>query len=324
MLTALKFVQGSVAKKDFISALTHFRIENGLIRGFNGNLSLCCPIPLDLTVSPKADQFIKAVQNCNSDQTRLTLTPANRIKITSGKFTAFVDCTTDPFPDIQPDGDIVPPPLDLITTLKTLAPFISEDASRPWSRGVLFAGNVIRATNNIVIVEKWVSSCFPYALNIPRSAIVELIKINKQPISLQLADNSVTFHFENGAWLRTNTLDSAWPDLEGRVFGVEQTGRVELAPDLFDAVETLAPFTDEMDSLFFFNGAVSTSPTGDTGAYIEYPQDFGGAIFGCKYFMSLRNIATEIYMGNHLRPCIFYNADKTLRGAIIGIRPVSK
>ena len=44
MLKALKFVQGAVSKKDLVPALTHFRIENGTVRSYNGMLALCTPI----------------------------------------------------------------------------------------------------------------------------------------------------------------------------------------------------------------------------------------------------------------------------------------
>ena len=41
MLAELKFVQGAVAKKDFIPSLTHFEIKDGMIKGLNGSLALC-------------------------------------------------------------------------------------------------------------------------------------------------------------------------------------------------------------------------------------------------------------------------------------------
>ena len=56
MLKELKFVQGAVSSKDFIPALTHFRIENGTVRSFNGLLALCSPIALDIDCTPKASR----------------------------------------------------------------------------------------------------------------------------------------------------------------------------------------------------------------------------------------------------------------------------
>lgn len=64
MLTALKFCQGSIAKKDFLPALTHFRIEKGTVRGFNGMIALSSPINCDIDCTPEAIPLIKAIQNC--------------------------------------------------------------------------------------------------------------------------------------------------------------------------------------------------------------------------------------------------------------------
>ena len=43
MLNELKFVQGSVAKKELLPSLTHFKIEDGHIRGFNGTIAISAP-----------------------------------------------------------------------------------------------------------------------------------------------------------------------------------------------------------------------------------------------------------------------------------------
>jgi hypothetical protein len=64
MLDALKFVRGAIARKDLVAALSHFRISGGRIKGYNGKIALCCPLPLDLDVMPKAEPFVKAIATC--------------------------------------------------------------------------------------------------------------------------------------------------------------------------------------------------------------------------------------------------------------------
>ena len=106
MLTELKFVQGAVAKKDFIPSLTHFIIEDGTVRGYNGMLALCSPLPFDIACKPKADSLVKAIANC-AETVQLSLTPAGRLSIKSGKFKAFIDCIPDETtPHVQPEGEM--------------------------------------------------------------------------------------------------------------------------------------------------------------------------------------------------------------------------
>ena len=104
MLKALKFVQGAVAKKDFVPALTHFRIRNRTVTGFNGSLAICSPIPCDLDISPNATQFTKALAAC-TDTISLYVNAKGRLVVQSGNFQTFVDCDEPAnFPDLTPRG----------------------------------------------------------------------------------------------------------------------------------------------------------------------------------------------------------------------------
>lgn len=88
MLKELKFVQGAVAKKDLLPAMTHFAIEGGHVRSYNGTLALSSPIPFDIDCKPKAGPLVQAIANCN-DTVTLSMTPAGKLRIQSGKFWAF-------------------------------------------------------------------------------------------------------------------------------------------------------------------------------------------------------------------------------------------
>ncbi len=211
MLDSLKFVQGAVAKKDFVPTLTHFRIENNIVKGYNGSLALASPIDLDVTASPKGTTFAKAIKACK-DTVSITLTSTQRLSIKSGKFRAFVECTPEPFPDIEPEGPVIPMEPGLISVVKQLAPFMGIDASRPWALGMLFRDGSVFATNNIIVVERWLGFSFP-VVNIPAAAIKELIRINKDPISVQVCSTSITFNFEEGRWLKSQLSTLEWPDL---------------------------------------------------------------------------------------------------------------
>ena len=43
MIDAVKFVQGAVAKKDYVAELTHFLIQDNRITGYNGIMGLSSP-----------------------------------------------------------------------------------------------------------------------------------------------------------------------------------------------------------------------------------------------------------------------------------------
>lgn len=315
MLDSLRFVQGAVAKKDFVPALTHFRIHGGTIRGFNGMLGLCCPIDLDLDCSPKALQFVKAVQTCK-DTIQLHMTPAGRLSVKSGKFKALVDCIQDSFPEVSPEGQELQLDGGLLKVLKLLAPFIADDASRPWARGILLRGQSAFATNNIILIERWLGYTFPVEINIPKSAVTELIRIGEEPESLQVTENSVTFHFAGKRWLRTQTYSTQWPDLS-RI--LDRPATPQPIPDgLWDAAVDLLPFVDELGRLFLTPGQVTTGHGDGAGAAIDVPGIQADGCFNAQQVILLKGVAKTLDLGGYPGPCSFFGDQ--IRGALIGMR----
>lgn len=316
MLEALKFVQGSVAKKDFVPELTHFKISDGMIKGFNGNITLCCPIDLDLEVNPKANSLIKAIKCCK-DAVSLYKTGTGRLAVKSGKFKAFIDCIDTAYPDIPLDGVMVELEEPLLPTLKTLFPFISEDASHPWSRGILFKDKSAFVTNNIIFIEKWLGCQFPHEINIPHMAIKELIRIKEEPERLQIAKNSATFHFAGGKWLRTTLYVKKWPDVSP-LFDVD-ANLIPFPEEFFSSVDELKSFISPTDSIYFTENTLSTSIEIEEGASMEVegvPEIPDGA-FHVKHLQMLEKVATAIDFS--LFPKCYFSGDR-LRGIIVGKR----
>lgn len=315
MLDALRFVQGAVAKKDFVQALTHFRIKDGTVMGHNGGLTLSAPIDLDLDVVPKAVSFVKAIQTC-TETISLGLTAAGRLSVRSGKFRAYVECLPDGFPDITPEGETVAFKPGIVKALKLLEPFIGEDASRPWARGVLFRGQSAFATNNVILVEHWLGYDFPRQINIPQKAIAEMIRIGDDPTHMQVAENSVTFFYEGDRWLKTQLYSLDWPDL-GKVLS-RPANPIEPPVGLWDAVESLAPFTDKLRRVFLSEGVVTTVQTEGDGASIDVPALKTRGIYNVDYLLEVAKVAQVIDLAGYPGPAMFFG--EGIRGAIIGMR----
>ena len=315
MLQSLKFVRGAVATKDFVPELMHYRIQGGMIRAYNGMIGLGGPIDLNLDICPKATELIKAIEVCK-DTIQLHVTPSGKLAVKSGKFRAYIECITADLPEVLPEGSPVNVTGNILKCLKTLAPLIAEDASRPWARGILFRGNSAFATNNIIVAEYWLGYNFPVDINIPRAAVMELIRIGEEPISLQVAENSVTFHFEGNRWLRTQTLTTEWPDLS-RILDVESNSS-PIPANFFESVNDLAPFVDDLGKVFLLIGEVSTHADENMGACIEVPDLSCEAVFNIKQLQLLEKVAKLIDFSTYPAPCMFFGDG--IRGAIVGIR----
>jgi DNA polymerase III sliding clamp (beta) subunit (PCNA family) len=316
MLEALKFVQGAVAKKDFVPTLMHFHILNRRILGYNGNLAISSPIDLDIEACPSAVPFVKAIKTCR-DTAALHITASGKLAIKSGAFRVYVDCTAEPFPYIEPQGEHISlEGVKLLPVLKKLLPMVALDASRPWASGILFRGQSAYATNNVVLIEHWLGYEFPVNINLPVLTIKELLRIKEEPIGLQVSDNSITFFFEGDRWLRSQVTTLEWPDIS-RILSVENNA-VALPDGLFSAVADLANFTGELDQLFFQGETLSTVPHKDDGAQMEVPGLQGDGCFQATQLLLLEGVAEKVDFTAYPAPCIFYG--ENCRGAIVGVK----
>jgi DNA polymerase III sliding clamp (beta) subunit (PCNA family) len=317
MLEQLRFVQGAVARKDLVPSLTHFVIENGLVRGFNGTLAICCPIPLDISCKPKAATLVTAIRNCN-DAVQLSLTAKGKLSIRSGSFRALVDCVEGETPHALPEGECFA--IDgesLLTAFRTLAPIVGDDASRMWSNGILLKGSSAFATNSVILAEYWTGVEFPHVVNVPGAAVKELLRIGEPPVSAQIVPgNNMTFHYSGNRWIRTQLYITEWPDVSAILN--RDSVQVEFPTAIFDAVETVKPFVDKIGRIYFSEQGISTEPDRENCASYDINNFNHSGIYNYEMLMKLKGVAKTIDFSQYPAPCLFMG--DRVRGAIIGIK----
>lgn len=316
MLKELKFVQGAVGKKEFIPAITHFCIENGTVRAYNGTIALSSPIACDLNCKPKAAPMVQAIAKCE-DTISLSMTPAGRLSIRSGSFKAFIECIEESQVHVQPEGEEIH--FDgqvLLNGLKVVQDFISNDASRPWANGVLLKGQSVFATNNVCLIEYWMGCDFPRVVNVPRAAVAEMIRINEAPTHGQVDANSITFHYADGRWIRSQLYSTEWPDL-AKV--LDQPANPGPIPErLFEGLDVLRPFMNKLGQVFFKKNFMHTHEDINEGASFDINWPYCDSIYSLEMMKLLRGVAKEADFSTYPRPSLFYG--DRLRGAIIGMR----
>jgi DNA polymerase III sliding clamp (beta) subunit (PCNA family) len=317
MLNALKFVKGSLSSKDVV-ALAHFVIEKETIRGYNGVIALCAPIPINLPpCKPRGDELVKAIGNCR-DSVNMALTTAGRLAVTSGKFKAFINCIEGETPHVVAEGE----PFeingkDILAAFKTLFPIVGNNAAHPWSGGILLDGKSAFATNNIILAEYWLGSTLPHPVNIPKAAIKEMIRIGEEPIGALVLDQAITFLYPEGRWLRSQLLATTWPDI--RAVLDKESNPVDIDDELFEALETIKPFTDDKLNRVHVNHTVLSTHTDlDVGASYELHSDLGEAVYTIDMLLLLKGFATSIDWTFYPKPCPFFG--DRVRGVIIGLR----
>lgn len=318
---ALTFVRGAVGRNVLAPELEHYDLRGGRITGFNGHLALSAPIGLDIEATPKAAMFFKALEKLDGAKTiSLYMTKGGKLTLKGDNFSAHVPCL-DKFPyDVKLNGDRYAVPPTILEDLARVLPFTSEDASRPWSQGVLFDRGSVLATNNISLIQVWNGHQLP-RINMPKFMAAELLRIKRVPEFIQTDENSLSCIFSDGAWMRSALLSGEWPFeiLENLLNSPAQpTPPVE---GLEQALDDLAPFVGEGKSspIYFKDGVVSTSQHEEDGAEVQLAGIAPGPVFNLTQLRLVLGVASAIDFSLYPRPCIF-TGDR-MRGAVIGRAP---
>lgn len=318
MLDALKFVAGAVAKKDIVTELTHFRIQDHRITSFNGKLTLSCPIELDINCCPKAEAMVKAIRACE-ETPQLKLTPTGKLSIRSGAFRTHVETIPEAFVGIEPEGKPIKVDEKIINAFRELLPFVSDDASKIWANGILLDGVSAFATNNIILAEYWLDYHFPFRINIPGFAIREILRIGEVPEHMLLCANSATFFFSEDRWIKTQLYPSDWPKV-GDLLNALTNAQTPTPADLFAGLEKLAKFVGDLNAVYMGINLISTTKDFGTedGTQMQIVGLQHPAAFALPMLASLKGIAERIDFDCWPAPVPWNGA--RIRGAIAGLR----
>jgi hypothetical protein len=329
MLKELRFVLGSVSRKDLVPGMTHFVIENGVVRGYNGVIALSSPIPFDIDCKPKAVDLVKAVLSFERDDGEvppsMTMTPNGKLRLAKGPIRHLINCVNEETPHVLPEGEWMKfNGAELLEAAKALAPFIGSDASRPWSNGILLRGDKAYATNNVILVEYQLSATVPRTVNIPELAVKELIRNNQAPAYAQVGTHSITFYQEQHKWLRSQLFDTEWPDLK-RLLDKIPEALPPVREELFIGLEKIKAFTDGAGRVYIHQGILSTSDQpkdeGSTYSIDNWPID---GLYAYDKLKLLDGVVGSIDFSLYPEQCPFIGIDKKLRGVIIGMRQAIK
>lgn len=316
MLSDLKFVQGAVGKKDFIPAITHFCIENGTVRSYNGTIALCSPIACDLNIKPKAIPMVQAIGKC-TEATAMSVLSNGRLHIKSGRFNTRIECIEESQSHVLPEGIEIP--IDgagLLNAIRAVQPFVGTDASRPWATGVLLRGQSAFATNNVCLVEAWVGGTpFPRVVNLPRACVAELVRIGQAPIRAQFHEHSVTFHYDNGRWLRTQLYSTDWPAAIHQILEGDSNPK-PIPKEVFVALDQIRPFMNKLQQVFVSPKGVRTHFDHNDGASADVEWFTGENVYALDMVALLDGIADRADFT--VNPARFFS--DTLRGALNAMR----
>jgi hypothetical protein len=311
LLDAIKFIYPVQKDKGNVFQ-THCRFENNWLTATDGQTTIGHPIAEELSCCPHTTTLQKALTNCGQNIS-LTQLEGNRLSVKSGRLKVIIPCTAEELPETSPDAPQATITDELIQGLTLVAPLPSDDSPIVHNSAILLGPGSVTGTNGVVVIEYWHGIDLPPNLVIPVAAIKAVLKSGKKLKQLGFSNTSITFHFENGAWIKTQLYQEKFPDCN-RILN-QETNAEELPKDFFKAVNTLKDFGDYV---FFFQDQIRTSKKENEGANFELSGLTLGAAFAIKQLRLIENCCLFADYKTHKNMMFFFGG--RTRGAILQVR----
>mgnify|MGYP003111507610 CR=1 FL=1 len=316
MVEALAKVKSAVSNKEIVAYLTHYYVGGGEIVASDGRLVAGAPFPDDREYVVPASEFEKAIDMAGDDG-KLTLSEGS-IKVSLSRARVNIK-TLDPtvYSYLKPEGDKFEIPDNMIQVIRDLAPFMSDDASRPWANGIYFRGGCAYATNNVIVATSEVNDEFSAPLVIPVWAVDFLLSNPQEPTEMSYTENQVAFYYEDGSWLRSLLVAQEPPGVI-----IELCEPIPLSPG---GVEIKSDFREAFDlvSNIVESEIVFTPETLEGGKRAaDIQTDVSTSVtdkctWHPKYISLVLEAATHWDLSNAPDACRWWGG-KTMRGLIVG------
>lgn len=228
--------------------------EQGQRRAQVGNGRYTVDVPTDLPVcTVNADRIIAAWTACKGEA-EATCSDANLL-VKAGRVRARIPLA-DPgvYPRTGPTAKTNHTAPGVARLLARLQPFVATDASKPWATSICLKDGFAYATNNVVLCRVPFPTVLPATVNLP-SSVFDAIIAKGEPVDMGASEDSVTFYFEDGVWIKTGLIAGDWPTgVVDKLVGSLPDDWATPHPELGAMLTTASKMADARHPVVQFNG----------------------------------------------------------------------
>jgi len=315
LIEALDFVSIAGTKEQ-----DHLILKDKFAIMYDGQLAAGYPIIEDLNCCPHLGRLKTALAKCG-ESLSITELDSGKLSVVGAKLRALVPCL---------DPDIVPLPVpdqsvavadnwlkQAFTTCGTLA---SENAEDFICASVLLENGVCSSTNKKVLFQFWHGLNIPAPMVLPKIFTAAVAKTKRNIVGMGAGWNaerakftSFTVHFDNGAWIKTQLYENAYPDVS-KIIDVA-TVQVPIPDGLWEGAAIVSEFSPE-DDVYFVEDGVQSHVSEHEGAQYKVPGLPGGLLFGGDVLKLVAPWATSIDFTSQDSKIVFHG--DRMRGIAIG------
>lgn len=318
LLDAIGFVES--ATDDAQDYMSHVRMAGGWMIAFDGSIAAGHPVEEDLTVCPHLKRLKEAVGRAGATMA-LAAQENGRLGVTGDKARFTVPCLPGSalFP-VMPDPSIATLDDGLKNGFAATVALAKEDADTIHEQSVLLRANTVVGCNGNLALEYWHGIDLPPGLGIPHKAAKAVAKQSLPLVGFGWdMGRSVTFHFANGAWIKTQLMAGEWPDID-RVLNAP-TYFAPTPEGLFEALDAILSFSEDGAVHFHEDKLKSTYGNAEGGALYGAAYDVPGLQKGTSLTGRLLKLAkpaaAEMDYTTHDDRVFLMNNEARLRGVLM-------
>lgn len=297
----------------------HVRFADKWAVTFDGVIAAGHPIEEDLACNPHAARLLEAINKCGKTLAIAEL-DSGRLSVKGEKLNAKVPCLPDDaLPPVAPDPSIATIDDRIKAAFETVGPLVTEAGADVIEAAVLLQANSASATNRVIAIEHWHGIDLPPGLVVPKLFVTAVLKSGKKLAGFGWTQgSSITFHFEDGAWLKTQLYADQYPDLASILNAASYP--VDVPEGFFEGIETVATFHD-LGHVIFAEGKVMSHPTEEVGAQYDVPGLPAGKSFDGKLLKKVAGHAKTIDLTTYPDRAFFFGGSDTnpVRGLVMSV-----
>lgn len=315
LLDALEFVSAAQGAETLAPYQKFCKIENNWVIATDGVLTIGQKIKEDLVACPDTINLIAILKQCKQELS-ITQTNDTELIIRSGKITANIECYPDPqvIPISYPDEIWGIIDNRLKDAFQACAPLTDNKSQEIVLSSILLNDTSCISTDTSIIFEYWHGINLPI-LVIPANSARAVARTKKELAKFGFSENSATFYFTDGSFIKTQLLRNTLPDYS-LVLNTPHNA-LPIPEGFFEGVNNIKHFTKSTGNLIYIKDSVIYSSRSlHKGVKVEIEGIEKNQIISVKHLQMLQKFVTRMDFKNERGKVVFFG--ENIRGVIAG------
>ena len=296
-----------------------YMVNEGRVTTSNGRFTCSHPITDENSYMVVGKELERVFPVMDSDEgLTLSLTERQLIITRAGFRAAMPRLKYEEWTQQKPNGNWQKLPDNFIQAIRTLRPFISDNASQAWATGICMTPEGMFATDNVSAI-KYDLVCEMEAPIIIPLWVVDFILSREGVQDIEVDAKHIAFRWANGAWLTSCLIEGSYPDSVRQVIenAPPEEATCLVTPAFRAGVNAIIGLAD---GAVRFNAEGASIGYGNTEVQAEVtcalPEGIEQTLWPPKALLNVINVAERWAPQNWPKPAIFLG--KNIKGLIVG------